>query len=288
MATVIDLVQDALNDLGFTAPSTILGTDPSSLNLKSILRNQSRHLRNQRVIPTIKKKHEITTTLDRRKYPLPKDFFAPIGRTQRDQTNRLALCGPLSDEEWNLWEYEFQTSGAPYGYRIFGADGNPTTNGGQFELIPQPAEGTVLSFEYIMNSLFIPPYFSIGEVVAANAYRSASGYIYKTTAGGTTGSDIPDHTSGTASDGTVNWTFIDTPYETPITDNDLSVFDDDIMILGIQWRFKKSKSLDYSAELAEHNALKEKAVTRWLGSFRSSFDNRQSRGYTVPRGNWTL
>lgn len=289
MTTVLELVQDALTDIGFTAPSSLLSTNPDSVQLNSILRNQSRHLRNQRVIPTLKHKHSFVTELNRTKYPLPKDFFATIGNTHRDQTNRLELIGPLSDEQFNLWLYQFETNGAPYGYRIFGVDGNPTTDGGQFELIPAPPADLTLSYEYISKNLFTPPYFNIGEVVAINDYRSANGNIYKATSAGTTGSDIPDHITGTESDGTVNWAFINDLYESPLTNNDLSVFDDDIMILGIQWRFLKSKNQDYSTELAEHNALKEKAVTRWTGSFRSSFDGNHRRvSFNIPRGNWSI
>lgn len=49
-------------------------------------------------------------------------------------------------------------------------------------------------------------------VYAAGAYVRSEGKEYFTTAGGTSGTTIPDHISGTVSDGGINWTYISAGY----------------------------------------------------------------------------
>jgi hypothetical protein len=55
-----------------------------------------------------------------------------------------------------------------------------------------------------------------GEVVSIGAKRGYLQNLYVAASAGTTGASGPSHTSGTVSDGAVNWTFVDYTYQTPI------------------------------------------------------------------------
>lgn len=91
----------------------------------------------------------------------------------------------------------------------------------------------------------------------------------------------------------INTLFLKTDYtvqgQTISANTDLSMFDDDIMIAGIKWRYKQSKNEDFQPYLSEHNALRDKAKTRWNGAFRGRVDGGDRRArYTVPFGGWPL
>lgn len=54
------------------------------------------------------------------------------------------------------------------------------------------------------------PTWITSTVYATNGWASNSGNVYFCVAGGTSGATAPTHTSGTVSDGTLDWTYIDT------------------------------------------------------------------------------
>jgi len=66
--------------------------------------------------------------------------------------------------------------------------------------------GTVYAAGAIVSSLKAPQW-QTGTVYAAGAQTTNGNYLYTTTAGGTSGSTAPTHTSGTVSDGAVSWTY---------------------------------------------------------------------------------
>jgi hypothetical protein len=81
----------------------------------------------------------------------------------------------------------------------------------------------------------------------------------------------PAWTPTTITDGAVTWTTIYTPYDAIVTDNDLCLFDDELMISGLKWRFMKSAGLSYQDEQAEYQVLKDTAMARWQTGRKISF-----------------
>lgn len=79
-----------------------------------------------------------------------------------------------------------------------------------------------------------------------------------------TGKTAPNWTPTTVPDGTVTWTFISAPYETYLSDTDVCLFDTELMIAGLKWRFLRAKGLQYEDLKAEYEVLKDTAVNRWL------------------------
>lgn len=292
LTTILDLTKQALWDIGVSPPNSIISsTDPNQLQIKSIVYSQARFLRSEREWPQQKKLHTFSTTASRSKYPLPTDFYAMSGDTAFDQTGRLPLTLPISDAQATFDKYYLQLVDEPFGVRTFGPDFNPSTSGGQFEVIPTPSSTLTFSFEYLTNRLFLPPHWTTSTEFAASTYCNANGNIYFTTAGGTTGATIPSHTSGSVSDGTVTWLYVtDQSYQTIILDTDFCIFDDALMSIGIQWRYKKAKGLDFSVEYAEHQRLLDRAVTRWHGSYRGRLDRDSADAprYVVPFRSWSI
>ncbi len=72
---------------------------------------------------------------------------------------------------------------------------------------------TRMSDRYTYNGYSV---WTSGQVVTAGAKRGYGGRLYTTAAGGTCGSTPLTHTTGSASDGGVTWTFDDQTYQVPI------------------------------------------------------------------------
>lgn len=290
---VLELVQAFGYEAGIGAvPTTLIGlSDVAQLKILHLLYATHRKLRAVSRFPTQKKKYSFTTTASRRTYPLPKDFYAMIGNTEWDQNENRPMDGALSDQRIQSRLYLYELSGPPYGYRVFGPDGNPATTGGQFEVDPTPSEAVTLSFEYISKSLFIPKYWEAGESVTSGSdYRSASGNIYLAASTGTTGATIPTHTTGTADDGTVDWTYQNIAYETVLADDDQSLFDDELVITGLTWHWNNSNRTEGPNDLAEFQSFIMPSLTRHQGSRRGSMVRGRQDGprFYVPYRNWGI
>lgn len=291
--TVLAVCQAALYELGQPVPTSIVSTSsPEQLRLKNIIEAQARQLRNRRTFAQQKKSFSFSLVSGQYKYPLPDDFYSPLIGTHWDDNLRLRLLGPLSDASWTDRTKGLNSSAPEVAYRIFGPDTNPYSTGGQIQVNPTPtSSGDVLSFEYISKNLFNPVNWTPSTAgITSGQYVNCNGNIYKSTGAGTTGTTAPIHTTGTASDGSISWTFVSAPYESVVVDTDFSLFDDDIMIAGVKWRYLKSRSLDYEAEYANYTTMIEQTTARLSGPFVGSFagDGKNIKGYSVPPGGWSF
>lgn len=122
-------------------------------------------------------------------------------------------------------------------------------------------------------------YCSAGSWTAETAYaggtfiKIGSTYYKNTTPGiyanGTaiTGKVQPTHVVSSSTwketDGSTSWNFQLAPYEALITDNDLCLFDDEIMIAGLRWRYLQANRREYSDYQAEYYQMVDNAVSRW-------------------------
>lgn len=216
MLTVLEIVQQAVVDTGIQAPSSITSTtDPAQVQFRNILYAAARALRNEGRYHQQKRVHRFTAKAGRSRYPLPRDFYAMCGDTSynRSESQRIE---DVSDEQINSDRYEYQLTGTPYKMRISGPDFNSATGGGQFELEPTPAEtGAVISFEYLISTLFLPPHW-----VASTAYTNsapdrvnANGFIYSCSINGTSGTIAPNFYVdgdgvGIGRDNSVEWAYV--------------------------------------------------------------------------------
>lgn len=292
--TVLAICTSALYELGQPVPSTLLGTSPSSAQLRNIIEAQSRQLRNKRTFPQQKKSYSFDLVSGQYKYPLPQDYYSPLLDTWWDDDLRLRMLGPLGDAAWTDRTKGLSATTPEVGFRIFGPDSNIHSAGGQLQVHPTPtASGETLSFEYISKNLFLPKDWTPSTAgFTTNVYVNANGNIYICSAitTGTTGTTAPSHTSGTAVDGGVTWQYVSSAYESVIANTDLSLFDDDIMVAGVKWRYLKAKSLDYQEEYAAYATMIDQTEARMKGPFIGSFagTGQRRRRYYVPSGGWSF
>jgi hypothetical protein len=290
--TVLEIVQSALYEIGVKPPATLLSaTDQTQLQLKHLLYAQSRQMRNRRVFPQQKKTHTFDLVNGVGSYQLPKDYFSGLLSTQWDDDRRMRLIGPLTDEEYTLRTKGLGSTSITPAYRIFGPDANPASAGGQFKVDPTPtSSGETLSYEYVSKNMFLPPNWQVSTAYVIGDYVNANGNIYICDTNGTShASTAPTGTTTNITDGTTRWDYSDAAYETIRTNSDLSLFDDDCMVAGVKWRYLQAKGLDYETAYNSYAALVDKAVMRWSGPYKGTFDGAGLRKrYAAPDGSWSL
>lgn len=288
--TALSIVQSVRKRENLPAITTLVSvTDPDVLQVIEELYAVCEELRQARCFPLQKRKYTFDTVASQRRYQFPADFYAMLLSTAWNDDQSLRLEGPLTDNEMT-YRVSGASSGSFFAFRAFGFDQNVNSTGnGQLELDPTPSSAITLSFEYISRNLFIPRNWVTSTVFAATSYCNASGNIYYTTAGGTTGATIPSHTSGSVSDGGVTWAYYSSPYEAIIADTDLCIFDADLVKLGLRAKLREDKGGDYQAAEAEFRAKIDQAVSRQTGSYVGSLIPRMLRPrYIVPPGSWSI
>ena len=109
---------------------------------------------------------------------------------------------------------------------------------------PTPdTSGQVIIFEYVAERFVRPATWVTGTLYAANAYTFYNGNYYQTTGGGTSGGTPPTHTSGSASDGGVTWTYYSGSYPEFLADSDVSLFNEKTLEQGVLERFAEIHGL---------------------------------------------
>lgn len=104
-----------------------------------------------------------------------------------------------------------------------------------------------------------------------------------------TGKIQPTWTTTTVSDGTITWTSQTSTYDALVTDNDLVLFDDEIIIAGLKWRFLRAKGAEYDDIRAEYQEQVDTAMARWNAGKKISLagnDIFNARNPNVPEGNF--
>lgn len=291
MTTVLELVNFACGELAIPQVTTLIGvTDQPTLRLRSSLISAARELRSTKVFPQQKKTYRFSTVADQSSYPLPEDFYSQVLATQFNQTTQRYLY-QISDAEMVNRLYGIVITTGDICYRIFGSSSNPNYPlGGQFEVSPAPSDSEDLYFEYISKNLFRPPYWLPSHAYTAGEYISSGQYIYKAdnSDSSTTVDNAPINDDDYDDDGLI-WLYQPQSYETPLSDDDLCLFDDDPMILGIIYKYLRGTGQDYSLELQQFNTAKDSAAARYVTPSLGSFSRRGFRPrYTVPYGNWSI
>lgn len=294
MTTILQIAQRASYRTGVQAPSGLVAaTDNNSLQLLHLMVELSEELRNLRSFPQQKKTYTFDMESARSHYPLPIDFYCPLLRTHWNYDNKRRLVGPLTDGDFT--EYQYGAIGNPYEYafRIFGSDGNNYTAGGQFEVYPTPtASDITLKFEYLSRNLFLPKYWQISTAYTSGQYVSSNGKIYLCDTNGTSSATTAvDGVTQNITDNTTRWDYQNILYEFPLADTDISIFDDDIMILGLRAKLLEAREMPgAAAAMANYQKLLNRAKSRWEGSFVGSFCRKgfDPRPRPATQGGWTI
>lgn len=95
---------------------------------------------------------------------------------------------------------------------------------------------------------------SSGDIITTGGrYYRATTFGPTSTNAMKTGRVAPTWTSTTVSDGTITWTHYTDVYDSILKDTDLCLFDEELMILGLQWRFMRARGMEYAGLRADYD-----------------------------------
>lgn len=246
--TLFTLLTDAANEIGITPPTSVVGS--TTLETKQLLALAYREAETLRMgfdWPQLTKEYTFSTANGTANYALPADFDRFALGTFWDRTNHWELLGPITATEWQQIKSGVVSSAPRRRFRVKGVQDN------RFYLDPTPTSTDTLVFEYISQNWILPLVWTASATFTADAYCSYNGNIYKTSSGGVTGSTAPTHITTTpTSDGGVPWTY-QSAYTTFNADTDTVVLKERLVGLGVQWRFKRAKGLEWESLKREYD-----------------------------------
>lgn len=201
----------------------------------------------------------ITLASGQATYALPTDFHSWIYETEWDRTNDWPLIGPISPQEWQARVSGSITTIPRKTYTVRGRTSK------EIVIYPTPAagdDGALLYYEYQSNQWFLPILWVTSTSYSTGDYVSYEGNIYVSGTTATSGATPPTHTSGSASDGAVTWTWVN-PGTIPSsnaddqrlpafrTGDDIILIDEDFIAAGAVWLYNRSRGVEYREQRAD-------------------------------------
>lgn len=240
--TLATVVQNVADEAGYTVESAIVGsTETTTKQLLAITNRINRDMFEAYPWPKCYASGSITLAANQATYDLPAAFSYYHYETFWNQSTRWRILGPMTEQEYaEVRGFGINTTV----YQRFQIRG--LTNS-QLMISPTPGanyDGDIVVFEYIADRSVRPKTWAASTVFAANSYCFYNGNYYTTTAGGTTGSTAPTHTSGSVSDGGVTWAYYNGPYSSFLADSDVSIFNEKLLEQGVLERFAEIHGLD--------------------------------------------
>ena len=101
MATLIDLINTVLPEIGFTQVGSVVGNTNQTAALALALANREGRSLAKKDWRILIKRNTITTVSSAESYSLPNDFDRFIHQTEWNETSQDRLFGPVSDDYWN-------------------------------------------------------------------------------------------------------------------------------------------------------------------------------------------
>lgn len=288
--SVLSVCQNAARLLGINEPNTLFNT--SNIDAKKLLEALvwvGDLRRRQYAWPQLTRTHTITLQNGVDLYSLPDDFLSMIDNTQYDVDGSTPMEGPVSSQRWANLKYALSSSGPYMRFRIAGRTNK------RFQIDPVPsASGAEVVFFYRSSSWVVPADWVANTSYAIDSYVSnLNGEIYKATSAGTSGTVEPVHTSGTVTDGGIQWEHYSGSYARPMANTDVSVFDEDLLKEDVLWVFRKLNGLDYesfqrSAESAWQLYFSQISGASVLYFGNPDPDNLLISYNNVPDGSWSI
>lgn len=241
--SLLGMLQAVCGEVGLPEPESIIGS--AGQTERQLLRITHRVLNDLSMYawPQLERRGTITLATGVDRYALAADLDSHVFDTTWNQDQNYPLWGPFNAQSWESLKNGLVGSASLHQvYRISGYSGR------QFEIDPVPTaseDGQVLVYRYNTKNRTRPQTWAAGQVYGVGAYTFYDGNYYKTSLGGSTGGTPPTHTSGSASDGGVTWTFSEDDFSSFRADTDESILDESLLGLGVQWNYLASKNLPY-------------------------------------------
>lgn len=143
--SLLTICQNAAKEVGFSAPSTIVGnTDQTAMQLFR-LANKEGEILSRDDWQILKKEETFTLVTSTQTYDLPSDFRYIIPSTTWNRDNRRMVINPLTSEEWQFLKGWTQIQGLNLRARI-------RNNKLEFEqTITSADNGKTIAYEYISD-----------------------------------------------------------------------------------------------------------------------------------------
>ena len=222
--------------------------------------------------------------------------------TQWDTSNKFTMFGPATDNLFaarqfaaiNVYTRKVYHIVGPGNY-LYNASPYVQRSAGTFQINPSGQNNTdILAFGYVSCNWVQPIDWVASTVYSSGDIRSVDGYVYYCKTGGTSGTTRPS--LGTLNtditDNTVVWRVYTEPYpcsldNSKLTDNDLVLFDEDVIIDGLMWRYKQLNGQDYMDLKKDWEDQLSMMCGRFKGVSVIDIDNNQLDWWpNVPVGNW--
>jgi hypothetical protein len=236
------VVINVANEAGYTVEQAVaVSTEMTTKQLRTITNRINQEMAEAYPWPQLYASGAITIVGGQAMYQLPAAFSHAHYDSFWNSSTRWRILGPMSEQEYaEIRGFGLNTT-IYQRYQIRGIAND------QLMISPTPGanyNGDVIIFEYIADRSVRPATWAANTSYAAGAYTFYNGNYYTTAAGGTSGPTPPTHTSGTANDGGVIWTYYSGPYREFLADTDVSVFNERTLEQGVLERFAEIHGLD--------------------------------------------
>lgn len=235
------IVANVAAEAGYTVDSGVVAsTETTTKQLYKMANRINREVAEAYCWPKMFASGSITLVGGQATYQLPAAFSWYHYETFWNSSTRWRILGPMSEQEYaEIRGFGLNTTV----YQRFQIRG--ITNS-ELLISPTPGannNGNVIIFEYVADRSVRPQAWATGVTYAANSYTFYNGNYYTTTLGGVTGATAPTHTTGSASDGGVTWTYYSGAYNEFLADTDVSIFNEKMIEQGVLERFAEIHGL---------------------------------------------
>lgn len=144
--SLLTICQDAAKEIGFPAPSSIVGSsDPNAAQLLRLANREGDDLAQVKAWNILTEEGNITLATGDQDYALASDLRYVIPTTTWDRTNKRIVITPLTSQEWQMLKGWTSINGLSYRARI-------RNNQLEFEQTIEAADnGKVIYYEYVSN-----------------------------------------------------------------------------------------------------------------------------------------
>lgn len=237
------IVQNVANECGYTVESTVIGsTETTTKQLLTIAQRINRDMFEAYPWEKCYASGTITLVGGQATYALPAAFSYYQYETFWNQSTRWKVLGPMTQQEYAEAIGFGLTTTIYQRFQIRGLSNN------ELLIYPTPGaqnNGQTLVFQYIADRAVRPATWTSGTLYNAGAYTFYNGNYYTLSgAGGTSGATPPTWTSGTNTDGVLNWTYYAGPYQEFLADTDVSIFNEKLVEQGVLERFAEIHGIE--------------------------------------------